>query len=91
MFNSLYLEQISTKENFDTLSAMDIAEQLTFLDHKIFISIRSEYDIMLLSFLYLFNFKQLKLFTFFSLVTKQIITRPSFIYLFFIGAVKCTG
>lgn len=51
MFNSLYLEQISTKENFDTLSAMDIAEQLTFLDHKIFISIRSEYDIMLLSFL----------------------------------------
>lgn len=34
--------EISTKENFDTLSAMDIAEQLTFLDHKIFISIRSE-------------------------------------------------
>lgn len=63
MFKSLCLEQISTKENFDTLSAMDIAEQLTFLDHKIFISIRSEYDIMLLSFLYLINFKQLKLLT----------------------------
>lgn len=39
---SCFFNQTSTKENFDTLSAMDIAEQLTFLDHKIFISIRSE-------------------------------------------------
>ncbi|XP_061172413.1 ras-specific guanine nucleotide-releasing factor 2-like isoform X5 [Saccostrea echinata] len=38
----LQAPEISTKENFDTLSAMDIAEQLTYLDHKIFISIRSE-------------------------------------------------
>ncbi|KAK3096923.1 hypothetical protein FSP39_004801 [Pinctada imbricata] len=34
--------EISTKDTFDTLSALDIAEQLTYLDHKIFISIRSE-------------------------------------------------
>ncbi|XP_062596870.1 ras-specific guanine nucleotide-releasing factor 1-like [Saccostrea cucullata] len=32
---------ISTKENFDTLSAMDIAEQLTYLDHKIFMISKS--------------------------------------------------
>ncbi|XP_056022520.1 ras-specific guanine nucleotide-releasing factor 2-like isoform X4 [Ostrea edulis] len=38
----LQAPEVSTKENFDTLSAMDIAEQLTYLDHKIFISIRSE-------------------------------------------------
>ncbi|PVD19918.1 hypothetical protein C0Q70_20412 [Pomacea canaliculata] len=30
------------KYNFDTLSALDIAEQLTYLDHQIFIAIRSE-------------------------------------------------
>ena len=29
-------------ENFDTLGALDIAEQMTFLDHKIFVAIRSE-------------------------------------------------
>ena len=34
--------EISSMDNFDTLSALDIAEQLTYLDHKIFISIRSE-------------------------------------------------
>ncbi|XP_071170637.1 ras-specific guanine nucleotide-releasing factor 2-like isoform X4 [Mytilus edulis] len=33
---------ISSKDTFDSLSALDIAEQLTYLDHKIFISIRSE-------------------------------------------------
>lgn len=33
---------ISSKDTFDTLSALDIAEQLTYLDHKIFLSIRSE-------------------------------------------------
>ncbi|XP_021344478.1 ras-specific guanine nucleotide-releasing factor 2-like, partial [Mizuhopecten yessoensis] len=33
---------VSTKDTFDTLSALDIAEQLTYLDHKIYIGIRSE-------------------------------------------------
>ncbi|GAB6018998.1 hypothetical protein CHUAL_000631 [Chamberlinius hualienensis] len=31
-----------SKENIETLSALEIAEQMTFLDHKIFINIRSE-------------------------------------------------
>ena len=39
---SIYFFQISSKDTFDTLSALDIAEQLTYLDHKIFLSIRSE-------------------------------------------------
>ncbi|KAL3866712.1 hypothetical protein ACJMK2_043993, partial [Sinanodonta woodiana] len=34
--------ETSSKDTFDTLSALDIAEQLTYLDHKIFFSIRSE-------------------------------------------------
>lgn len=34
--------QVPSKDNFDTLSALDIAEQLTYLDHQIFIAIRSE-------------------------------------------------
>ncbi|OWF45269.1 Ras-specific guanine nucleotide-releasing factor 1 [Mizuhopecten yessoensis] len=34
--------EVSTKDTFDTLSALDIAEQLTYLDHKIYIGIRSE-------------------------------------------------
>ncbi|KAK7496823.1 hypothetical protein BaRGS_00011803, partial [Batillaria attramentaria] len=33
---------VPSKDNFDTLSALDIAEQLTYLDHQIFIAIRSE-------------------------------------------------
>ncbi|KAK2164820.1 hypothetical protein LSH36_58g06014 [Paralvinella palmiformis] len=33
---------VPTKDTFDTLSALDIAEQLTYLDHQIFMSIRSE-------------------------------------------------
>ena len=37
----LYI-QTSTNDNFDTLSALDIAEQLTYLDHQIFMAIRSE-------------------------------------------------
>ncbi|XP_059148955.1 ras-specific guanine nucleotide-releasing factor 2-like isoform X4 [Physella acuta] len=32
----------TSKDNLDTLSALDIAEQLTYLDHQIFIAIRSE-------------------------------------------------
>ncbi|ESP05611.1 hypothetical protein LOTGIDRAFT_102760, partial [Lottia gigantea] len=38
------LQHTSTpsKDNFDSLSALDIAEQLTYLDHQIFMSIRSE-------------------------------------------------
>ena len=32
----------TTSDNFDTLSALDIAEQLTYLDHQIFVAIRSE-------------------------------------------------
>ncbi|RUS77637.1 hypothetical protein EGW08_014597 [Elysia chlorotica] len=31
-----------SKDNLDTLSALDIAEQLTYLDHQIFMAIRSE-------------------------------------------------
>ncbi|XP_033228809.1 ras-specific guanine nucleotide-releasing factor 2-like [Belonocnema kinseyi] len=31
-----------TKENIETLSALEIAEQMTYLDHRIFISIASE-------------------------------------------------
>ncbi|XP_013403416.1 ras-specific guanine nucleotide-releasing factor 1 [Lingula anatina] len=31
-----------SKDTFDTLSALDIAEQLTYLDHHIFMAIRSE-------------------------------------------------
>lgn len=38
----VFIFQISSKDTFDTLSALDIAEQLTYLDHKIFLSIRSE-------------------------------------------------
>ncbi|WAQ99016.1 RGRF1-like protein, partial [Mya arenaria] len=34
--------QTQSKDTFDTLSALDISEQLTFLDHQIFTSIRSE-------------------------------------------------
>ncbi|XP_076761835.1 ras-specific guanine nucleotide-releasing factor 1 isoform X3 [Xylocopa sonorina] len=33
---------VQTKENIETLSALEIAEQMTYLDHKIFISISSE-------------------------------------------------
>ncbi|XP_017883242.1 ras-specific guanine nucleotide-releasing factor 2-like isoform X2 [Ceratina calcarata] len=33
---------VPTKENIETLSALEIAEQMTYLDHKIFISISSE-------------------------------------------------
>ncbi|CAG5099509.1 Similar to RASGRF1: Ras-specific guanine nucleotide-releasing factor 1 (Homo sapiens) [Cotesia congregata] len=33
---------IQTKENIETLSALEIAEQMTYLDHKIFINILSE-------------------------------------------------
>ena len=38
----VYVFQIPSKDSFDTLSALDIAEQLTYLDHQIFIAIRSE-------------------------------------------------
>lgn len=33
---------MQTKENIETLSALEIAEQMTYLDHKIFTSISSE-------------------------------------------------
>lgn len=33
---------VPTKETIETLSALDIAEQMTYLDHKIFLSIASE-------------------------------------------------
>lgn len=32
----------SSKESIETLSALEIAEQMTYLDHQIFLSIRSE-------------------------------------------------
>ncbi|XP_050725757.1 ras-specific guanine nucleotide-releasing factor 2-like isoform X5 [Eriocheir sinensis] len=31
-----------TKENIETLSALEVAEQMTYLDHQIFVAIRSE-------------------------------------------------
>ena len=34
--------QIPSKENFDTIPALDIAEELTYLDFHIFRSIRTE-------------------------------------------------
>lgn len=34
--------QTSSKENIETLSALEIAEQMTYLDHQIFVSICSE-------------------------------------------------
>jgi len=36
------LFKVQSKDTFDTLSALDISEQLTFLDHQIFTSIHSE-------------------------------------------------
>ena len=35
-------QTIPSQENFDTISAIDLAEQLTYIDHHIFRSIRSE-------------------------------------------------
>ena len=34
--------KVSSKDSFDTLSALDIAEQMTYLDHQIFMAIKSE-------------------------------------------------
>lgn len=34
--------QIPSKESIETLSALEIAEQMTYLDHQIFVCIRSE-------------------------------------------------
>lgn len=31
-----------SKESIETLSALEIAEQMTYLDHKIFVTITSE-------------------------------------------------
>ena len=36
------LLQTPSEESIDTLSALDIAEQMTYLDHQIFMAIRSE-------------------------------------------------
>lgn len=47
--DQLYLEKLlmppklPSKESIETLSALEIAEQMTFLDHQIFVRIRSEY------------------------------------------------
>lgn len=46
--NQLHLEKLLTppkapsRESIETLSALEIAEQMTYLDHQIFVSIRSE-------------------------------------------------
>lgn len=34
--------QFASKESIETLSALEIAEQMTYLDHQIFLAIRSE-------------------------------------------------
>ncbi len=39
---AVFIMQGPSKDNFDTISALDIAEQLTYLDHHIFKAIRSE-------------------------------------------------
>jgi hypothetical protein len=44
-WNSVYtlpIQQISSRENIETLSALEIAEQMTVLDHSILVSIKSE-------------------------------------------------
>lgn len=42
--NSILLSclQSPSRESIETLSALEIAEQMTYLDHQIFVSIRSE-------------------------------------------------
>lgn len=35
--------QMPSKESIETLSALEIAEQMTYLDHQIFVCIRSEW------------------------------------------------
>lgn len=35
--------QSPSKESIETLSALEIAEQMTYLDHQIFLAIRSEW------------------------------------------------
>lgn len=52
-FNSNVFQSPS-KESIETLSALEIAEQMTYLDHQIFISIRSECVISIYS---IFNTK----------------------------------
>lgn len=44
---SLAISLFQSKETIETLSALEIAEQMTYLDHEIFISIRSEYGVLL--------------------------------------------
>ena len=39
---SFFPAQTASKETIETLSALEIAEGMTYLDHKIFIAIRSE-------------------------------------------------
>lgn len=34
--------QVQSKESIETLSALEIAEQMTYLDYQIFVSITSE-------------------------------------------------
>lgn len=34
--------QTPTKESIETLSALEVAEQMTYVDHQIFVAIRSE-------------------------------------------------
>lgn len=38
----IFFTQTPSKESIETLSALEIAEQMTYLDHQIFINIRSE-------------------------------------------------
>jgi hypothetical protein len=38
----MFLLQTPSKENIETLSALEIAEQMTYVDHQIFVSISSE-------------------------------------------------
>lgn len=54
------LFQTPSKESIETLSALEIAEQLTYIDHQIFISISSEWVCKAQSFvkIYFGNFRE---------------------------------
>ena len=41
-FTHCHIQQIASRENIETLSALEIAEQMTVLDHAILVSIKSE-------------------------------------------------
>lgn len=49
IFFGWHNKQTPSKESIETLSALEIAEQMTYLDHQIFLAIRSEYVLFFLA------------------------------------------